>query len=124
MAPPLPTSFVFYLGNNQYLEWGPVIDGTTEFLLGTTTPNPSPTYLNALTGTVSILDPSGAAVPGANALVLSYVAASNGVYRALIQGATFLPTTPLGQGYTVVIDLSAPAGHWERPASIEKRRST
>ena len=57
----IPVSFVFFAGlNGQYLEWGPVIDGTTDNL----TP---PTYLNTLTGTATLYDSTGTPVTGFNA---------------------------------------------------------
>ncbi|HEV1992426.1 MAG TPA: hypothetical protein VGR34_06140 [Candidatus Dormibacteraeota bacterium] len=114
----IPVSFTFFAGlNGQYLEWGPVIDGTTDNV----TP---PTYLNSLTGNASLYDALGVVVLGFNAIVFAYVAASNGIYRAPL-GGTFNP--PVGKGYVLKVDLAgAPGGpgHWEVPAAIVMRSTT
>src|SRR3989442_1718127 len=111
----IPVSFVFFAGlNGQYLEWGPMIDGTTDNL----TP---PTYLNSLTGTATLYDSSGNPVTGFNGIAFAYVAASNGIYRAPL-GANFNP--PIAKGYLLKVDLAgAPGGpgHWEIPARVVMR---
>lgn len=114
----LPTLFVFFAGlNGQYLEWGPCIDGTTDNV----TP---PTYLNSLTGTASLYDPTDTVVPGFNAITFAFVAASNGIYRAPL-GSSFNP--PTARGYTLKVDLAgAPGGpgHWEVPARVVMRSTS
>ena len=115
----IPVTFTFFAGvNGQYLEWGPVIDGTTDNV----TP---PTYLNALTGTASLYDASGTVVVGFNGIIFAYVAASNGIYRAPL-GASFNPGV-LGGGYLLKVDMAgAPGGpgHWEIPARVVMRSTT
>lgn len=114
----IPVSFIFFAGvNGQILEWGPMVDGTTDNL----TP---PTYLNALTGTATLFDSTGVAVTGFNAISFAYVAASNGIYRAPLAN-TFNP--PLGKNYLLKVDMAgAPLGpgHWEVPARVVMRSST
>src|ERR1700730_4675975 len=90
--------------NNQYVELDGACDGTTQ----NTTP---PTYYNNATGTVQVLTPSGTAVvigpAGATIVAVSYVATSNGNYRALIT-SVFNP--PVGPGYRIVWDLATGRG--------------
>jgi len=114
----IPVTFTFFAGiNGQYLEWGPVIDGTTDNV----TP---PTYLNSLTGTASLYDSTGTVVPGFNGIIFAYVAASTGLYRAPL-GGTFNP--PIAGGYVLKVDMAgAPGGpgHWEIPARVVMRSTT
>lgn len=105
--------------NNQYVELDGACDGTTQN-------NPSPTYYNNATGTVQILNPTGTPVAigagNVTSLPVSYVATSNGNYRALITSA-FNP--PVGPGYRIIWDLATGGGaqgHWERPATVMPRR--
>jgi hypothetical protein len=100
----VPTSFTFSAENDQYIEWGPMVDGLTGITLGDGT-QVAPAYLNNLTGTATLLDATGAPVTGANALPFVYVPASNGIYRALVE-QTFNP--PVGGGYKLVIVFTAP----------------
>lgn len=118
----LPTLWVLYKGNDQYVEWGPIIDGRTGVTLGDGTSVP-PTYMNSLVGTMTLFDPSGNAVAGATSIAFAYVAASNGIYRAQILGANFAPTTT-GKGFRLVVDFNAPGGHWEVPAQVVVRSTT
>jgi hypothetical protein len=113
--------------NNQYVEVDGLIDGTTKFLGDGVSLNPFPTFVNSGSGTAKVLDPTGTPVvigPGSATTVnAAYVASSNGDYRFLIT-SVFNPPT-LGQGYTIVIDLTAPGGfvgHWELPAEVKARR--
>ena len=122
---PIPSSFTFYVKNDQWVEWGPMIDGTTGITLGDGTVV-AVVYLNNLTGTATLQDSTGAPVAFFNALALNYVAGSNGIYRALVE-QTFNP--PLGGGYKLVIDLVAagaePRGdyHREIPAFVRVARN-
>jgi hypothetical protein len=113
--------------NNQYVEIDGLIDGATKFLGDGVTLNPFPTYINSGTGTVQIKDPTNALVvigpASATSVNASYVVGSNGDYRFLITSA-FNPQV-LGQGYTIIVDLTAPGGfvgHWELPAQVNARR--
>jgi hypothetical protein len=113
--------------NNQYVEVDGLIDGTTKYLGDGVTLNPSPAFLNNASGTAQVKDPNGTPVvigPGAaTSVAATYVATSNGNYRFLIT-SVFNPTT-LGQGYTIVLDLTAPGGfvgHWELPVEVKARK--
>lgn len=90
--------------NNQYYELDGLVDATT---LNET----PPTYINNATGEIQILDQTGANVAigpaGATTSALNYVAGSNGVYRALI---TSVFDSPIGRGYTIIVDLTTPGG--------------
>jgi hypothetical protein len=115
----MATIYTLTQQNNQYVELDGLCDGTTQN-------NTPPTYFNNATGTLKVLDPNGNAVvigaAGATSLSIVYVAASNGNYRALITSA-FNP--PLGSGYKIVVDLTAPGGavgHWELPATVAARK--
>lgn len=117
---PLPTKFTLYAKNDQYVEFDGLIDGTTQ--------GPTPTYINNATGTLQVLDSTGTPVvvgaASATSVPMNYVSSSNGNYRGLIQ-EQFNP--PLGDGYTVVVDLSVAGtdvavGHWEVPAKVVVRK--
>jgi len=99
----MPTSLSFRLQNDQYVEWGPMIDGTTGITLGDGTAVPA-SYQNNLVGTATLIDASGAPVTGLNGVAFAYVAASNGIYRALIE-QTFNPAPGL---YTLQVKFNAP----------------
>ncbi len=85
----MPTSLLFRLQNDEYIEWGPMTDGTTGITLGDGTVVPV-SYLNNLTGTCTLVDLSGNAVTGLNGVSFAYVNGTNGIYRALIE-QTFNP---------------------------------
>jgi hypothetical protein len=114
---PIPNSFELFAANGQYIEWGPLIDGLTDG-------NPTPTYVNNATGTLSVKDPAGVVVPACGfPISFAYVAASTGIYRALIPAA-FNP--PPGGQFLVIVDLTAAgfqAAHWEVPAFVRARKS-
>ncbi len=114
---PIPISLVLYQDNDQYIQWGPIIDGTTDG-------NTPPTYLNSLSGTLDLVDPTGADDPGATGNSFVYDAASNGIYQALIPQSA-VASIATGPGYTVEIDFSGTIGHghWEVPAWLKIRKS-
>jgi len=101
----MPTSITFRLQNDEFIEWGPMIDGTTGVTLGDGTVVP-PAYLNNLTGSATLVDMTGAPVTGLNGVAFAYVAASNGIYRALVE-QTFAPTP--GK-YVLRVTFQAPGG--------------
>jgi hypothetical protein len=98
------------LDNEQYYETEGLVDATT-------LDDPVPTYVNNATGQIQILDQNQQQLiigPGdATTATLSYVAGSNGVYRALITELTSQPDdedAPAGRGYTIIVDLTTPGG--------------
>lgn len=112
--------------NNQVVELFGLIDGTTRLLPDGVTVNPSPTYMNNASGTAKVLDATGAAVvigPASATQVSSvYVAGTNGDYTFLI---TKDFVAAVGEGYTIVLDLSTPGGavgHWELAAVVRARK--
>jgi hypothetical protein len=107
--------------NNQYYETDGLIDATTANNPG------GPSFINNATGQIQILDQNGTPLvigpAGATTSPLVYVAASNGIYRALIT-AVFDPAA--GLNYTIVVDLTTPGGavyHRELLAQVEVARS-
>ena|ERR1700732_548383 len=114
---PIPITLVLYQNNDQYIQWGPLIDGTTDG-------NTPPTYLNTLTGLLDLVDPTGTDVPGATGISFAYIPASNGIYQALIPQSAVATLTP-GPGYLVEIDFSGAIGHahWDVPAWLKVRKS-
>jgi hypothetical protein len=118
----LPVLWTFTKGNDEYVEWGPIIDGRTGITLGDGTVVPA-IYLNSLNGTMTLYDPTGIAVPGAAALAFVYVASSNGIYRALVTAASFNPPVT-GRGFKLIVDFNSPLGHWEVPARVITRSTT
>lgn len=112
------TTYTLNQKNNQYVEIDGLIDATTKYLADGVTLNPNPTYINTASGELTVNDPTGTPVPTAEDISFSYVAGSNGNYRALIP-STFDPEA-MG-GFTIVIDLTWPGGgeaHWELPATV------
>lgn len=93
---------------NYHIVYG-LIDGTTQFLLDGLTKNPNPTYVNNATGTLQVLDKTGTpqviGAAGATSVPATYIANSNGDYIFAIT-AVFDP--PVGPGYKMVVDLTAP----------------
>jgi hypothetical protein len=120
-----PAKFVFENGNNQWLEWGPLVDGLTQT-------NPAPTYINDATVTATLYknrvigDPTqpGTLAPTfgvSGSLTLPYIAASTGIYRGLVPNAL---AEIVGANFVLVIDASDASnfqGHWELPAQIITR---
>ena len=113
----IPGLYTFEVTNGQIVEWGPMIDGLTDNIV-------LPTYLNALTGTATLLDPAGVPRPELNAAAFVYVTASNGIYRASCLNPF---AAPLGKGYTLVIEFSLTGivlYHAELPAQVVTRRTS
>ena len=125
----LPSQWIFDIGNVQYLNLGPFVDGDT---LNSATP----TYVNDLSITASLYlnrsltDP--ASQPGtlistfgtAGNLSVPYIVGSNGLYRGVVGSS--LAATP-GLPYVLVINVpgspSGYQGHWEFPAIVNVRRT-
>jgi len=99
----MPVSLTFHLKNDEYIEWGPMVDGTTGITLGDGTAVPV-VYLNNLTGTATLVDSTGAHVTGLDGISFAYIAASNGIYRALVE-QTFAPNPGM---YTLQVAFTAP----------------
>jgi hypothetical protein len=99
----VPVSLTFRLKNDQYIEWGPMVDGTTGITLGDGTIVPV-VYLNNLAGTATLIDSTGTPVTGLNGAAFTYLTASNGIYRALVE-QTFNPAPGV---YTLQITFTAP----------------
>lgn len=102
--------------NNQYYETDGLIDATTLNQIG------GPTYINNASGSIQVQDQEGTPIvigpASATTAVLTYVAASNGIYRALI---TADMVSPLGEGYSIIVDLTTVGGakyHRELPAVV------
>ncbi len=119
--------YVLTQKNNQYNAAYGLIDGSTRLLPDGVTKNPNPTYVNNASGMVQVLDPSGNPViigPGsATTVAATYIAGSNGDYLFLITNV-FNP--PVGTGYKIVVDLTAPGGfigHWELDAVVKVRKT-
>jgi hypothetical protein len=111
----IPLLIVFEAGNDQLIQWGPLVTGPTAN-------NPSPTYVDDASGTATLLDPNGNPVPGATGLSFTYVTSSTGIYQAQIVGSSFNPAP--GSGYTLQVRLtsgSAGAGFWTVPATVAVR---
>jgi hypothetical protein len=109
--------------NQQYNLLYGLHTGLSHFLADGVTVNPTPTYVNDMTGTVQVLNPAG--VPqvigpaGATTTPAVYVAGTNGNYTYLIT-KVFYP--PVGPGYKIMVDLATPSGldrHWEFDAVVE-----
>ena len=119
----LPSQWTLAIGNNQFLNLGPFIDGTT-------IASATPYYVNDLTITVSLYlnrnlqNPS--ATPGTLVIqwLPGYIGGSNGLYQATISN-TFSPVPYLS--YALVIDAPlSPSGyqyHAEFPCSVVVRNS-
>ncbi len=102
----IPLKWIFEAGNDQIVQWGPIVTGLTQNL-------ETPTYVNDCTGTANLFDPEGNSVPGFINIPFNYVPASNGIYLAQVLGVNFNP--PIGDGYKLQIKLISPtegAGKW------------
>lgn len=105
----IPTKVVLFIENDLYIE----IDGLHDGL-------DAAAYFNTATVTATLKDRDGDVVTGINGLTLSYVAASNGKYRGIVQ-ETF--NTTLGGGYKleIVANQSGTVGKWVIPAEVKIR---
>ncbi len=80
-------------------------------------------YLNAATVTVTIVDASGTELTGQTwPTTMSYVASSNGIYRAILEDAI----SGLTDADSLTAKISADAGtdlvgYWEIPATAKTR---
>jgi len=128
---PIPTIFQLDNTNNQYFQWGPIVDGLS-VVNGVLVSNP--TYVADMTITVSlymnrdIYNPT--ATPGTlvsafgtgGQLVMTYTG-SSGIYQVTIPSFTATP----GGNYVMVLDApSSPSGyqgHWEKSVNITTRQS-
>jgi hypothetical protein len=111
----IPIAWVFTPGNDQVIQWGPIVSGPTAN-------SPTPTYADDATGTVSLVDSQGNAVPGCTNLALTYVASSTGIYQAQILGSAFNPQP--GSGYKLLIKLLSTLyglGFWTEVAYVAVR---
>lgn len=113
--------------NNQWVEIDGLLDATTKYLADGVTLNATPTFINNGTGSIQVFGPIGTPLvigaAGATTSALTYVAGTNGDYRALIT-SVFNPA--VGTGYKIVVDVTAPGGfvgHWELDAVVKVRKS-
>jgi hypothetical protein len=107
----IPAKLTLYALNDQFLE----IDGLADGL------NPA-SFINGAVVTVTLKDSSGVVVPQVNALVLTYLATTNGNYRGQVTNA-LNPT--IGGGYTAFLDVNNGGIklHMEIPAEVKIRKS-
>jgi len=107
-------SEIAYVSNDSLLK----LDGLEDEAATTTT------YINDATVTATLVDEDGANVSGQSwPVTLSYVAASNGNYRATLEDVLVLSH---GSNYTAKITANGGAGlmgYWELPIAAETRRS-
>jgi len=96
----LITNSEFGGASDQVFQVGPVVTGLS-FL------NKPLEYINDASGSATLFDPSGAAVPGAENIPVTYGNGSNGLYSGLIVGSVFNPPK-IGVGYTLVLSLVSP----------------
>src|SRR5260370_19358965 len=113
--------------NNQYHALFGLIDGNTRLLPDGVTVNPTPTYINSARGTVQVKDSTGTpqvvGPAGARTAAAVYTAGTNGDYTFLV---TSMFNPPVGAGYKIVVDLTAPGGfvgHWEFDAVVKIRKT-
>jgi hypothetical protein len=99
----VPQRMVFTRKNDQFIE----IDGLQDPTSGT--------FFNGATVTATLIDQYLQPVPGCTAIVLNYLAGTNGNYRGLVE-QTFNP--PLGVGYTLQITGSAPGQGTDNEADL------
>jgi hypothetical protein len=106
----VPSKLILYKKNDQYVEISGLADGLTA------------AYMNAATVTATLKARDGTNVTGLTNITLSYVAASDGVYRGQV-AETFDPTA--GGGYTLHIDATqgSTTAHLEIPVEIKIRKT-
>lgn len=93
----IPSKYVLFDDNNQYVEFEGLYDGVAS------TPT-SKVWVNNATGTVTLYDEHDTPVAGLSGISMVYVTGSNGNYRGAV-GSAFTP--PVGGGYTLVIAMNA-----------------
>lgn len=114
---PVRQPFTFFPGNDQIVLW--------QIISGETLQTPNWQFLSDATGTLTVYDPNGNPVAGANALSMSQVSGQPGVYQATIVGSLFNPSP--AQNYYTVITLTSPSvnatGKWTIPTIIAPRKT-
>jgi len=106
----LPSSLTLYKLNDQYIQLDGLADDTGAFI-------------NSATVLGTLYDKQNHPVAGATALSFTYVALSDGTYKAAIP-ETFDP--PAGSGYSLDIDADDGAGtqgHWEIDVIVQIRKT-
>lgn len=106
---PVPVQIELFKANDQIIEIFGLKDGLNNG------------FINTAVCTATLKDSAGSSVTGITDLVLVYVAASDGIYRGIIQD-TFDP--PTGNNYTLHIDAdnSGDKLHIEIKARVSVRR--
>lgn len=108
-----PSKFIMHPGNTELITLENLLDILTN------------TYLNAATLTATLYDDQGNKVTGCDGITLNYVVSSNGEYKGVCGGATFLPTP--GTGYTLIVEGTASGGvgdiHIEYIVEIKARQT-
>lgn len=99
-----------FQNNDQWIELSGLSDGL----------EPT-TFFNAATVKATLRDSTNSVVSGINELTLTYVPASNGIYRGLVEDSF---AAPLGGGYTLQINAieGTAVGNWFNPVKIEIRK--
>jgi hypothetical protein len=107
----IPEKLTLYQLNDMFIE----IDGLADGL------DPG-TFYNAATVIATLKDRDGVDVPGCIGVTLSYLPASNGNYRGIVDDP-FDP--PAGGGYTLILDTDQGGikGHFEIKAEVKVRRT-
>jgi hypothetical protein len=109
---PIAKPFIFFVGNDQYLQFGPIVSGADHSIIATD-----------CVGTMTIVDKRGRPVAGAADISFLPVAGKNGVYQALIPGAGFNPRPD--RNYSTLISLTsasfAATAMWKIPTWITSR---
>lgn len=104
---------IFYDNNDHYIELTGLQDSADS------------SYKNGATVEVTLKDASGNNLSGETwPLSMSYVASSNGNYRATLADTL---AVVVGNRYTALVTANAGAGlqaEWEEPVKVLKRRST
>jgi hypothetical protein len=106
-----PTKLTIYKENDLFIQLSGLSNGL----------DPAEFY-NAATVTATLKDRSGTNVTDLTNVTLSYVAASDGVYRGSIPDSF---DSAVGGGYILYIDADQTGitGHWELAAEVKVRKS-
>ena len=79
-------------------------------------------FVNNAVITASLLDPTGAHVPGLDAIPLTYIAQSNGNYQGIVAASAFSPAPGTGYILQLVITVGGVLTDTiNRPASVQER---